>query len=118
MTPIAGGNTIVDVGSGGLIPSGGIDACCQDFVGKYDLAPGSYTMEAIQNEMGGGAGFVVYGAMGDLNGFDPNSFQLIGSNIDTTVPVPGGLQLVPEPGTLGALSLVVVGGLLRRRRAA
>ena len=118
LTPIPGGNTMVDVGSGGLIPSGGIDACCQDFVGKYDLAAGNYTMEVIQNEMGGGAGLVVYGAMGDLNGFDPNSFQLIGQNLDTTVPVPGGLQLVPEPGTLGALSLLVVGGLLRRRRAA
>jgi hypothetical protein len=118
LTPIPTGNTQVDAASGGLIPSGGADACCTDFVGKYDLPTGNYTLEVIQNEIGGGAGLVVYGAQGDFGSFDPAVFQLIGQNLDQQVPVPAGLQLTPEPGTFALLGVGGIAALLRRRRAA
>jgi hypothetical protein len=122
LTAIAGPNTqLNDSNADGindaLIPGGGIDACCADFIGKYDLAAGNYTMEVITNEQGGGSGLFVYGAFGDFNGFDPTAFQLLGANIDTTTSLPPGLQLVPEPGSAGLLAVGALGLLRRRRRA-
>ena len=70
--------------------------CCADALGKYDLVAGTYTLEVINNEQGGGAGLFVYGAMGDFNAFDPYAFQLAGENLNQPgTQVPGGLELVP-----------------------
>jgi hypothetical protein len=100
--------------------------CCSDRIAKYDLAQGTYTLEAAFNEQGGGAGFFVYGAFGDHNGFGPQ-FQLAGENLNDMVTnitqqfvaARGqGLQLVPEPTGLALLGFGAVGLLARRRRTA
>jgi len=120
LAPIAGTNAGVDAATNGLIPNGNPDGCCTDYFGKWDLAAGTYTLEAINNEMGGGAGLLVYGAKGDFNSFDSDIFQLIGANITATTNTPAGLQLVaaPEPGTIGVLAIGAIAGLARRRRTA
>jgi hypothetical protein len=90
--------------------------CCNDIIGVWDLQPGNYRVEIVNNEQGGGAGLFLYGASGDQTAFDGNLFQLLGENLDS---VPGGLQLVavPEPGTLGLLGLGAAAVLARRKRA-
>jgi hypothetical protein len=90
--------------------------CCNDIIGVWDLQPGNYRVEIVNNEQGGGAGLFLYGASGDQTAFDGNLFQLLGENLDV---VPGGLQLVavPEPGTLGLLGLGATAFLARRKRA-
>jgi hypothetical protein len=119
--PILGvsGNNAAMVDSDGV---NGADAltndgnCCNDIIGRWDLQPGNYRVEIVNNEQGGGAGLFLYGAPGDQTTFDSNVFQLLGENLDV---VPGGLQLVaaPEPGTLGLLAVGTIGFLARRKRA-
>src|SRR5207237_7559378 len=103
------------VSNNALIPAGGPDGCCTDFIGKYDLGVGNYTLEVISNEMGGGAGLTVYGAQGDFNAIDAN-FGLIGQ----AGTIPGGLQLVavPEPTTMALFGVGAIAALARRRRTA
>jgi len=91
--------------------------CCSDIFGTYDLPLGNYTFELVNNEQGGGASTVLYAALGQWDTFGPQ-FQLLGENINDTLVVSGGLQLVPEPATLGVLALAAVAGLMRRRRQA
>jgi hypothetical protein len=89
------------------------DGCCFDYVAKWELLQGTYTLEGIMNERGGGAGFFIYGAQGDRNSFGPE-FQLVGAGINDVVNRPAGLQLVPEP--TSALLFAVGGLALIRRR--
>jgi hypothetical protein len=89
--------------------------CCSDIFGTYDLPLGNYTFELVNNEQGGGASTVLYAALGEWTSFGPQ-FQLLGENINDTLVVSGGLQLVPEPATLGVLALAAAVGLIRRRR--
>jgi uncharacterized protein (TIGR03382 family) len=112
-----GGTVSLNTDGDGANDAFGTTGCCADSFGRYMLAPGDYTMEAIFNEQGGGAGFFVYVAKGNYNTFDPNLFQLVGAGENTEVLIPAGLQLVPEPGTasLGLLSALAL--LSRRRRA-
>jgi len=118
LTPTAGPNSTVD-GTNGLVPSNSPDGCCTDYFGQYDMAAGTYTMEVINNEIGGGAGLFVYGAKGAFTSFDPDIFQLLGANIPATINTPAGLQLVaaPEPGTFAVLGIGAIAVLARRRRA-
>lgn len=97
----------------------GTAGCCFDQFGHYDLAAGTYTIEAAFHEGGGGSGFFIYGTQGDRNTFDPNAFQLLGANTDGAVwntNVPAGLELVPEPGSISLLGLATLGLMARRRR--
>jgi hypothetical protein len=89
--------------------------CCGDIFGTYDLGIGGYTFELVNNEQGGGSSTVLYAAQGELTSFSP-AFQLLGENIDDTLVISAGLQLVPEPSTLGVLSLIAAAGLIRRRK--
>jgi hypothetical protein len=108
--------------------------CCTDRLGVWDLAAGNYTLESAFEENGGGAGFYIYGAQGDVprtqadGSFNPQ-FVLVGD--DTTGQVDfitqtaqtgrdAGLQFVaaPEPGTIGLLGLAGIAALARRRRNA
>jgi len=91
--------------------------CCGDIFGTYNLGIGNYTFELVNNEQGGGASTVLYAAQGELTSFSP-AFQLLGENIDDTLVISAGLQLVPEPSMLGMLSLIAAAGLIRRRRRA
>src|SRR6267142_1384850 len=90
--------------------------CCSDIFGTYDLPLGNYIFELVNNEQGGGASTVLYAALGQYTSFGPQ-FQLLGAGIDDTLHFDG-LQLVPEPSTLGVLALVSTAGLIRRRRRA
>jgi hypothetical protein len=91
--------------------------CCSDIFGTYELGLGNYTFELVNNEQGGGASTVLYAALGQHTSFGPQ-FQLLGENINDTLVISGGLQLVPEPASLGVLTLVAAAGLIRRRRRA
>lgn len=88
--------------------------CCSDIFGTYDLPAGNYIFELVNNEQGGGASTVLYAALGVHTSFGPQ-FQLLGENVDETLHYDG-LQLVPEPASLGALALLAGAGLIRRRR--
>lgn len=94
--------------------------CCSDILGTYNLAPGTYTIETVSNEQGGGAGHFLFGEFGDATGINPG-FQLVGQGLDDTVTVEdaGSLQLVaaPEPGSIALLGLGGIAALARRRRA-
>jgi hypothetical protein len=90
--------------------------CCSDIFGTYDLGLGNYTFEMVNNEQGGGASSVLYAALGEWRSFGPQ-FQLLGGTIDDTLHFDG-LQLVPEPATLGVLAMAAAAGLIRRRRRA
>lgn len=90
--------------------------CCADSFGKWTLAEGSYVLEAIFAEGGGGSSFLVYGAKGDQSSFGP-AFQLVGANINETVTTPGGLALVPEPSSALLLAVGSLLGISRRRRS-
>jgi hypothetical protein len=97
----------------------GTNGCCFDQIGHYDLAAGTYDIQAAFNEGGGGSGFFLYGTFGDRNDFDPTAFQLLGANQDlgpwNIAPV-NSLQLVPEPGTIGLLGIAALGLVAGRRR--
>lgn len=119
--PLVGTTTGDTFDSDGLngVDTFGTNGCCFDQFGHYDLVAGTYTIEAAFHEGGGGSGFFIYGTQGDRNTFDPAAFQLVGQNItgntwDTNVAA--GLQIVPEPGSIGMLGLAAVGLLARRRR--
>jgi hypothetical protein len=118
---IAGGNAKTVDTNGDTIPDSLTDdgGCCQDIIGKWNLAEGNYKIELVTNEQGGGAGMFLFGATGDKNGFD-GSFQLLGNNIDDVLTDAGSLALVaaPEPGTVGVLAIGAIAGLARRRRTA
>jgi hypothetical protein len=94
--------------------------CCSDILGTYNLTPGTYVIETVSNEQGGGAGHFLYGEFGDASSFNPG-FQLVGQNLDDVVNVndPGSLALVaaPEPGSIALLGLGGIAALARRRRA-
>ncbi|HEV8604817.1 MAG TPA: PEP-CTERM sorting domain-containing protein [Tepidisphaeraceae bacterium] len=90
--------------------------CCGDVFGTYDLGLGNYIFELVNNEQGGGASTVLYAALGEHTSFGPQ-FQLLGANVDDTIHYDG-LQLVPEPSTMGILALLAAAGLVRRRRRA
>lgn len=109
---VIGQNTDADAADDAFRSTG----CCTDRFGFYDLAAGTYDIEVIMQEGGGGASFALFGAFGQWNGFDPLLFQLVGQNIDTTATRPAGLQLVPEPGTFAMLGIAGLGILARRRR--
>jgi hypothetical protein len=97
----------------------GTNGCCFDQFGHYDLAAGTYTIQAAFHEGGGGAGFFLYGTQGERNTFDPAAFQLLGANTSGATwntNVPAGLQLVPEPTSISMLGLAAVGLMARRRR--
>jgi len=94
--------------------------CCSDRFGSVTLAEGEYPIQVIQQEGGGGSSLTVWGAWGFHRTFDPDLFQLLGENIDTTVDKAGGLQLVgqvPEPSSvvLAMLGLIGMIGLGWRR---
>jgi hypothetical protein len=115
---VSGNNALMSDTNGDTLPDAlnNDGNCCNDIIGRWDLAPGNYRVEIVNNEQVGGAGLFLYGAPGDQTAFDPNSFQLLGENLDI---VPGALQLVvvPEPGTLGLLGLGAAALLARRKRA-
>jgi hypothetical protein len=97
----------------------GTAGCCFDQFGHYDLAAGTYNIEAAFHEGGGGSGFFIYGTQGDRNTFDPAAFQLLGANVDNgawTIAGAPALVLVPEPGSISLLGLATVGLMARRRR--
>ena len=92
---------------------------CFDQFGHYDLAAGTYTIEAAFHEGGGGSGFFIYATQGDTNIFDPSRFQLLGANQDNgsvTIDNSRALALVPEPGSISLLGVVAAGLLGRRTR--
>jgi len=107
--------------------------CCADRLGVYDLAAGTYTLTSAFNEGGGGSGFFLFGAQGDVprtqadGSFNPQ-FVLLGDTstglVDFTTQGPqvgrdAGLQVVaaPEPGSIALLGLAGIAALARRRRA-
>ncbi|NQT40808.1 MAG: LamG domain-containing protein [Planctomycetes bacterium] len=98
-----------------------VTGCCQDVFGIVDLEAGTYPVEFIWNEVGGGAYVGVWGAFGAHTSFDANVFQLLGENTREVI-TPAGLELVgvPEP---SSIVLMILGGLgllavARRRRKA
>lgn len=57
-----------------------------DVFGTVNLAVGTYQMELIYNEIGGGALIGVWGAYGRHTIFSPLVFSLVGANSGTSVP--------------------------------
>lgn len=96
---------------------GKFGGCCTDYLGKYDLAAGNYTIEAAFKEGGGGSGFFIYGANGDHDSFNTNDFELLGG-LPAGPTTPAGIQLVPEPGVTSLFALAGLGLIARRRRRA
>jgi hypothetical protein len=107
--------------------------CCADRLGVYDLAAGTYTLTSAFNEGGGGSGFYLFGAQGDVprtqadGSFNPQ-FVLLGDTStgqvdfvtqDSQTARDAGLQLVaaPEPGSIALFGLAGIAALARRRRA-
>jgi hypothetical protein len=93
--------------------------CCGDAFGTVNLAAGTYPVEMIMNEIGGGAYVGVWAAKGTWSSYN-DAFQLLGENIMTQVPTQReGLQLVPEPGSI-ALAFCGLGMAIfawRKRRS-
>ena len=106
--------------------------CCTDRLGVWDLGVGTYTLETAFNEGGGGSGFYLFGAQGDVprtqadGSFNPQ-FVLIGdpttgqvdfTTQDAQVARAAGLQFVaaPEPGSIALLGIAGITALARRRR--
>lgn len=108
-----------DSDGNGTLDQFGTNGCCFDQFGHYDLAAGTYNIEAAFREGGGGSGFFIYGTQGERDTFDPNAFQLLGANVDGSTwstDAAAALQLVPEPGAASMLGLAAVGLIARRRR--
>lgn len=106
--------------------------CCTDRLGVWQLDPGTYTLESAFEENGGGSGFFLYGAQGDVprtqadGSFNPQ-FVLVGDTTtgsvdfmtqDAQIARDAGLQFVaaPEPGTMALLGIGAFGVLVRRRK--
>jgi hypothetical protein len=98
----------------------------------WGLAEGTYTLGSAFEENGGGAGFYVFGAQGDVplrqadGSFNPQ-FVLLGDSstglvdfmtVEPQVARDAGLQFVaaPEPGTIALLGMGGFGVLVRRRK--
>ena len=59
-------------------------ACCTDTLGVATLAAGSYTLEGVFNQQGGGASFGIYGATGTFSAYSDSQFQLLGTDAGPT----------------------------------
>lgn len=109
----AGGIATTDPGQGS--PSDGfiIPGCCSDGYGEVALTPGTYRVELIWNEIGGGAYVGVRYSIDGQGNFLLGSFD---DNSNAVAP----LQLVPEPSSIVLVGMGLVGavvGLRRRRRS-
>ena len=70
--------------SGGALPFALVDGfqtngCCTDVFGQVRLAAGTYEVELVYNEIGGGAYAGVWGARGQHSAFTPAAFTQLGA---------------------------------------
>ena len=108
-----------DSNGDGIDDQFGTGGCCFDQFGHYNLAAGTYNIEAAFHEGGGGSGFFIFATQGERDNFNAADFQLLGA--DTVggawnIAAVAGIQLVPEPGSISMLGLAAVGLMARRRR--
>ncbi len=82
-------------------------------IGEISLTAGSYPIESLFFEKGGGAYFEIFGA--EYVAGTPTDYQLLMADGAATLGSLAGLNLVPEPSS-GVLLLLGCGFLLRRRR--
>lgn len=110
VSPTSGGPNVAPIADGMQV-----NGCCSDAFGTVNLNAGTYDLELIWNEIGGGAYVGLWGAPGVHTSFN-SAFQLLGQNINEVLVTPDGLVLVPEPTTFGLVALGAASLLARRRR--